>query len=173
MYVRSGGIIFSLPQMQYTTEHPWDKIIVDAFVPTEKKASITRTLYEDDGLSPEYQHDAFRKTPVTMLRDDESFQLVIDKSKGIFQDAISSRDWIIRLNLPQNCSPRNIKVNGRSLELGSSSDITLISQIEPQEAMMPFIGVGSKPRISAGPILELIIHKQNVLEPVQISGKLK
>ena len=67
--------------MQYTTEYPWDKIIVDAFVPLEKKASITRTLYEDDGLSPEYQKDAFRKTPVTIIIDDESFQLVLQEMR--------------------------------------------------------------------------------------------
>ena len=53
IYVRSGGIIFSLPQMQYTAEHPWDKIIVDAFVPVEKNAGATRIFYEDDGLSPD------------------------------------------------------------------------------------------------------------------------
>jgi hypothetical protein len=159
--------------MQYTTEHPWDKIIVDAFVPLEKNACTTRILYEDDGLSPEYQKDAFRKTPVTMLRDEESFQLVIDKSKGTFQGAISSRDWVVRLNLPQNCSPKNIKVNGKNLEPGSSADITLVSQTELQEAVMPFIGMGSKPRTSAGPILELIIHQIDVLEPILISCKLK
>ena len=173
IYVRSGGIIFSLPQMQYTTEHPWDKIIVDAFVPLEKNASTTRTLYEDDGLSPEYQKDVFRKTPVTMLKDEESFQLVIDKSKGNFQGAISSRDWIVRLNLPQNYSLKNITVNSKNLEAGSSADIRLISETEHQESVMPFIGAGSKPRTSAGPILEIIIHQKDVLEPVLISGKLE
>ena len=173
IYVRNGGIVFSLPQMQYTTEHPWDKIIVDAFVPLEKHASTTRTLYEDDGLSPEYQKDAFRKTPVTMLRDGESFQLVIDKSKGTFQGAISSRDWIVRLNLPQNCSLKNIKVNGKNMEPGSSADIRLISQTEQQETVLPFVGAGSKPRTSAGPILELLVHQQDVREPIFILCKLK
>jgi alpha-D-xyloside xylohydrolase len=173
IFVRNGGIVFSLPQMQYTTEHPWDKIIVDAFVPLEKNSSTTRTLYEDDGLSPEYQKDAFRKTSITMFRKEESFQLVIDRSKGTFQGAISLRDWIVRLNLPQNCSPENIIVDGKSMELGSSTDIRLISQTELRETEMPFIGTGSKPRTSAGPILELMIHQKDVLESVLISFKLK
>jgi hypothetical protein len=173
IYVRNGGIVFSLPQMQYTMEHPWSKIIVDAFIPLEKNVSTTRILYEDDGLSPDYQKDAFCKTPVTMVRSEETIQLVIDTKQGNYNGAISSRDWVIRLNLPQNCKPKNIEVNGKKLELGSSDDITLITQAELQETAMPFTGAGSRPRPMTGSILELTIHQKGVREPVQISCKLK
>ena len=173
IYVRSGGIIFSLPQMQFTMEQPWHKIFVDAFVPLEKKTSTTRILYEDDGLSPEYQKDAFCKTLVTMVRNEETIQLVIDKKQGNYNGAISSRDWVVRLNLPQNCKPQNIEVNGKKLEPGSSDEITLITQTELQETAMPLSGPASRPRPLAGPILELIIHQQDVREPVFISCKLK
>ena len=173
IYVRSGGIIFSVPQMQYTMEHPWSKIIVDAFIPLEKNAGTTRTLYEDDGLSPEYQKDAFCKTPVTMARSGESVQLMIDKKQGNYNGAVSSRDWVVRLNVPQNCTPKNIEVNGKKLEPGSSDDITLITQTELREAAMPFTGTGSRPRSMAGPILELTVHQKDVREPVLISCKIQ
>jgi alpha-glucosidase (family GH31 glycosyl hydrolase) len=173
IYVRNGGIIFSLPQMQYITEHPWNTIIVDAFVPLEKNAGTTRILYEDDGLSPDYQKDAFCKTPVTMTKHEETLQLAIDKRQGNYNGAISSREWVIRLNLPQHSTPKNIEVNGKKLEPGSSKDITVITQTELREETMPLRGAGSKPRPSAGQVLELTIHQKDVREPVVMTCTLK
>jgi len=173
IYVRNGGIVFSLPQMQYTTEHPWDKIIVDAFVPIEQKTSTTRVLYEDDGLSPDYQKNAFCKTLVTLSRDNEKIQLFVDKVQGSYRDAISSRDWVIRLNLPEKSKPENIQINGKKLGSNSSYTMNLISEAEQKEDFMPFAGVGSKPRPLAGPILELNIHQQSVQKSIQVSFHLK
>jgi hypothetical protein len=171
IYVRNGGIVLSLPQMQYTTEHPWGKVIVDAFVPLESTSSTTRTLYEDDGLSPAYQKDAFSKTPVTLARNGETIRFVINKRTGNYPGAISSRDWVVRLNLPKNSTPKDIIVNGK--EVGFGSPVALLTQTEEREEAMPFSGPGSRPRVIAGPILELILHQQEVRDSVQISCTLK
>ena len=173
IYVRDGGIIFSLPQMQYTTEQAWNKITVDAFVPAERTLSTTRILYEDDGLSPNYQKDAFCKTLVTLAKNEDEIHFVIDKRQGTYNGEISSRDWVFRLNLPENSKPKNIMVNGKRLELDSSDKAVLITKSELQEETMPFKGFGSKPRPMAGPILELTIHQQDVLKSIQISFILK
>jgi hypothetical protein len=173
IYVRNGGIIFTLPQMQYTTEQAWNKIIVDAFILAEKTISTTRILYEDDGLSPDYQKDAFCKTLVTLAKDENEILFEIGMKRGNYNNAISSRDWVIRLNLPENSKPKNIMVNGKKLELYSSDEAVLITQSELQEETMPFKGAGSRPRPMAGPILELSIHQQDVLKPLQISFTLK
>jgi alpha-glucosidase (family GH31 glycosyl hydrolase) len=173
VYVRNGGIIFSLPQMQYTGEHPWDNVIVDAFVPAEISMKTTRVLYEDDGVSPEYQKEAFCKTPVTLERNGDIIQLVIDKRQGNYSGAITSRDWTIRLNLPQNSAPTDIEVNGKKLVPGSSDAIALITQPELREEAMPFAGVGSKPRTMAGQILEVKVHQKDVGEVVRISCRIK
>ena len=173
IYVRNGGIVFSLPQMQYTTEHEWNKIMIDAFVPREEHGSTTRILYEDDGLSPNYQKGAFCKTPVTLTRNGEKIKFVIDKKQGNYDGALSSRDWVIRLNLPEQRIPKNIVVNGKQVELNSSDEVALITQPELQEDALPFKGAGSRPRSMAGPILELTLHHLNVLESLQISCELK
>jgi hypothetical protein len=173
IYVRTGGIIFSLPQMQYTTEHAWNKIIIDAFVPSEKSVNTTRTLYEDDGLSPEYQKNDFCKTPVTLTRNGEEIQFVIDRKQGSYNGEVSLRDWVIRLNLPKKSNPTNIIVNGKKVKLHSSDDAAFISQFEILEETMPFNGAGSRPRSMAGPILELTLHQQDGLKPVRISCTLQ
>jgi hypothetical protein len=173
VYVRNGGILFTLPQMQYTTERPWNRMIIDAFVPLEKTAYSTRVLYEDDGLSPGYQKGAFCKTPVTLSRDGEGVQLVIHEMQGDYASAVSSRDWVIRLNLPKDGRPENIRVNGKMTEPDSPDGPVLITQAELQEDAMPFTGVGTKPRPMTGPILEMKLHQQNTREPVQVSFQLK
>ncbi len=173
IYVRNGGIIFSLPQMQYTMEHPWNRIIIDAFIPTEKTAGTTRILYEDDGLSPEYQKGAFCKTPVSLTRSEEGIQLVIDKKQGSYNGAISLRDWVIRFNLPENSKPENIEVNGEKLEPNSSDGLKLITETELREEVMPFLGSGRKPRPKAGPVLELTIHQKDVRESIRVSFNVK
>lgn len=173
IYVRNGGIVFSLAQMQYTTEHPWDKVIVDVFVPLEEKAQTTRSLYEDDGLSPDYQKGAFCKTPVSLSRNNENIRLMIDKMQGGYQSARTSRDWIIRLNLPANQQPEDIRINSKMLEANPSAKWTLITEAESQEEAVPFKGIGSRPRSLAGPILELSVSQKNVREAVHVSFKLK
>jgi hypothetical protein len=173
IYVRQGGILFSLPQMQYTTEQAWNKIIIDAFIPEDKIISTTRILYEDDGLSPNYRKDAFCKSPVTLAKTGDEIKFTIDKRQGNYDGAIPVRDWVVRLNLPIKSNPKNIKVNGKMLNLGSPDGADLITQPELQGETMPFKGAGSKPRPMAGPILELTIHQQDVLKPVQISFTLQ
>ncbi|RPI03643.1 MAG: DUF5110 domain-containing protein [Ignavibacteriae bacterium] len=173
IFVRSGGIILSLPQMQYTTEHAWNKIVVDAFVPAGKSTSTTRLLYEDDGVSPDYQKEAFGQTPVTLTSENDKVQLVVDQRQGHYRGAISSRDWVMRLNLPSGRSPGHIQVNGKNVQLNSSKEAVLITQKEPRDDAMPFSGSGSKPRSLSGPILELTVHQQDVYKPLRISFTLR
>jgi hypothetical protein len=173
IYVRNSGILFSLPQMQYTTEHPWDTVIVEAFVPTEKTAGTMRVLYEDDGISPKYQKGIFCKTPVTLSRDEKGIQLKINKMEGKYTGALSSRDWIIRFNLPGDSKPDRIRINGETMKPNSLNTMTIITETELKEDAMPFKGAGSKPRSLAGPILELIIHQKNVRESIRLSFDLK
>jgi hypothetical protein len=173
IYVRTGGIIFSLPQMQYTTEQAWNKILVDAFIPAEKSVKTERIIYEDDGLSPDYVNDAFCKTTATLTKNGDDIQFVIGKRQGKYNGAISVRDWVIRLNLPQQSNPMNIKIDGRKLELNESNEAVLITQSENRNETMPFKGAGSRPRPMAGPILELNIHQQDVMKSFRISFTLK
>jgi hypothetical protein len=172
VYVRNGGIVFSVPQMQVTDEHPWNKVIVDAFVPLENASRITRILYEDDGLSPGYQNGAFCKTPVTLSRNGKKIRLAVHGMQGNFAGAISSRDWVVRLNLPRDGRPENVRIDGRSADPVSPDEPVLITETELQEDAMPFTGAGGKPRSLAGPILEMTLHQGNTREEVHVSFQL-
>jgi len=172
LYVRNGGLVFSLPQMQYTTEHAWDRVIIDAFVPVEDTPRITRILYEDDGLSPDYQQGSFCITPVSQSRKSDEVTLVIGKMKGDYKNALSERNWIIRFNLPPETDPENILINGKSPDDEPSFEQQLFSEPETRKGIMPFKS-GAAPRPEAGSVLEIHLSQQNTRTPIRISFNLK
>jgi alpha-glucosidase len=66
MFVRGGAIIPLGPEMNYVGEKPFDPITFAIY--PDDKGSASTTLYEDDGLSPEYERGAFRRTTVSVNR---------------------------------------------------------------------------------------------------------
>ena len=66
MFVRGGAIIPMGPEMNYVGEKPVDLIIFNIY--PDDKGSASATLYEDDGVSPAYQQQGFRRTSVTARR---------------------------------------------------------------------------------------------------------
>jgi alpha-glucosidase len=66
MFVRGGAIIPLGPEMNYVGEKPFDPITFAIY--PDDKGSASTTLYEDDGLSPEYERGAFRRTTVSVKR---------------------------------------------------------------------------------------------------------
>ena len=171
LYVRNGGIVFSLPQMQYTSEHPWNKIVVDAFVPVQDMQT-SRILYEDDGISPAYQKGAFCKTIIKQSKKGKEVNFTIEAIEGNYEGALSSRDWIIRFNLPSGISSTNILINGKIPDT-VQVNIQLISDVEESADVMPFRGEGSNPRSQAGSILEMYFSHADTKTPLQVSFELK
>jgi hypothetical protein len=110
---------------------------------------------------------------VTLSKDKKGIQFTIDAMKGKYAGALTSRDWVIRLNLPKNSKPENIRINGNKLKSNSPNSITIITETELKEDAMPFKGNGSKTRSLAGPVLELSIHQNNIRESIRISFTLK
>ena len=171
LYSRSGGIIFSLPKMQYSSEYPWDKIIVDAFIPADDMKT-TRILYEDDGISPAYQQGAFCKTEVTQSRTGNNIELIIDTMKGSYEGELTERDWVIRFHLPLNLQPEKILVNGKIPDTNSVKQKIILPD-DAQHIKMPFMGEGSQACATNGSIFEIAFKKQTTRKPVRISFELK
>ncbi|MFZ0064313.1 MAG: TIM-barrel domain-containing protein [Pyrinomonadaceae bacterium] len=64
MFVRGGAIIPAWPEMNYVGEKPVDSITFNIY--PDEKGSASVTLYEDDGVSPAYKQDGFRRTTVSV-----------------------------------------------------------------------------------------------------------
>lgn len=95
MWERVGGLVLLAPDMWHTGERPWDEITVYACLPD--KGSITRTLYEDDGISNDYKKKAFSKTTFTMSRKGNTVTIKISATKGVYTGIPKLRNWKMKL----------------------------------------------------------------------------
>jgi alpha-glucosidase len=66
MFVRAGAIIPTGPALNYVGEKPFDPISFNIY--PDDKGSASVTLYEDDGVSPAYKQNGFRRTAVYAKR---------------------------------------------------------------------------------------------------------
>ena len=159
LYLREGGLIFSLPQMQFTGEHPWETVIVDAIVP-RSDMTVERELYEDDGVSQAYLDGEYCKTGVLMERVNNQIRIQIRPIEGDFSDRIEKRNWVLRLHLPKDTKVETIELNGKQLSLinNTGDDTVPVARLLPPNGTgkeMPFRGQGTRPAPDGGHVLEV------------------
>ncbi len=162
LLARVGGLIILGPDVQYTSEKPWDSLTIEAFVPSAN-GSATRNLYEDDGSTNGYQRGECRTTPVTLTRKGDSVVVDIAVGKGFFKNALASRAWTIRLHMPAGEKFAGLTVNGQP-----KSALTLDPVDGVSLATIPLRGAGSKPVGEAGTVIEVRVPKSAVNKPVKV-----
>jgi len=121
MYARKSGIVFLAPDMQYTSEKPWDPVTIEAFVPS-RDGTVTRDLYEDDGISNDYKTGG-RRTQVTLTRLGSTVKVAIGAAKGTFKGAPDSRQWIVRLHMPKGAFVKS--TDEQQIFLSSKDPVTI------------------------------------------------
>lgn len=94
IYVRAGSIIPFGPEVQYTTEKPWDNLEIRVY-PGDDGAFI---FYEDDGKTYDYEKGAFAEIPFTW--NDAEKTLTIGERNGSYPSMLTKRNFNIRLMSP-------------------------------------------------------------------------
>ena len=89
VFVREGSIIPSGPDKQYFAEKASDPITL--YIYTGANASFN--LYEDDGLTYDYERGAFTHIPITWNEGNRT--LTIGKRQGSFEGMLKSRTFQI------------------------------------------------------------------------------
>lgn len=98
VYVKAGSIIPFGPELQYSTEKRADTITLNIY----GGANALFTLYEDDGISYQYEKGAF--TATTFKYDDISRTITVEDRKGAFKGMIKNR--IFKINLITRHTPK-------------------------------------------------------------------
>ncbi len=132
VFVRLGGLVLSAPQRQSSGTAAWPELVVDAFVPSQDQVQ-TRRLYEDDGISMDYERGACELTEF-MLRQEGAVTEIR------MAPASKARRVTLRIHFPKGARPA---ADGYAV-------------LEHSEGRVPslFSGAGSLPPCGAGPILE-------------------
>lgn len=116
LYVRSGGIIPFGPIMQYRGEKILDEITLYVF-PGEKETTFN--LYEDDGISFDYEQGKFSITNISAKSDTDGIYINIGKSNGSFSGKINDRTW--NMIIHSDKAPENVMVDKECIKSDSWS----------------------------------------------------
>jgi alpha-D-xyloside xylohydrolase len=91
LYVRAGSIVPVGPDMEWCDQKPMDKLRL--YVYAGRDASFT--LYEDDGLSYDYEKGAFSTIPISW--DDAGRTLTIGECSGVYEGMLNERTFTVVL----------------------------------------------------------------------------
>jgi alpha-glucosidase len=116
VYLRAGAIIPMQPPMRYTGEKPVDPLIVNvwplkpASTPLEPGSTSNYSVYEDSGVSVDYQRGVFARTPIKATQTGDTLRVEIGPVQGSYPGMLKTRAYELRL--PADWPPASVTVNG-------------------------------------------------------------
>ncbi len=113
VYVKAGSIVPMQPPMRYTGEKPVDPLIVNVWPLNDGKSS-SYSVYEDSGVSVQYQHGVFAKTPIKATQTGDTLRVEIGPVQGSYPGMRAARGFEVRL--PADWPPASVTVNGVALK---------------------------------------------------------
>jgi alpha-glucosidase len=108
LFVRGGAIIPMQQVVQYTDEAPIDPLTLNIF----PAADSTGALYEDDGLSYEYQQGKYARTQWHGSQTPRQITLEISRREGGY--ALAARSCQLKFNAVER-APQLVRRGGREL----------------------------------------------------------
>jgi alpha-glucosidase len=112
VFVKSGAIIPMQPPMEYTGQKPVDPLILNVW-PLARGTTSSYSVYEDSGVSVDYQHGAFTRLPIKASQKDDTLRVEIGPIEGSFTGMLRNRAYELRL--PADWPPENVSVNGAAV----------------------------------------------------------
>lgn len=95
LYVKAGAIVPTTVVGEFV-EAPFSQIQLNVYEMSEDGVS-TFALYEDDGENLEYLNGKFRTTDISYKKEGTTSTITINPSKGTFENAISEREFSVKL----------------------------------------------------------------------------
>ena len=89
VYIKAGTVMPWGPEVQYTSEKPWDNLEIRVYT----GADGSFTLYEDEGDNYNYENGAFTEIPFAW--DNANHTLTIGKRTGSYDGMLQSRQFRI------------------------------------------------------------------------------
>jgi hypothetical protein len=109
VYLKEGAIVPMQPPVGHTGEKPVDPLIINVW-PLAPGSDSKYSLYEDSGVSVDYQHGAFARTLIKANQTADTLRVEIGPVEGSFPGMIHNRSYELRL--PADWPPERVTVNG-------------------------------------------------------------
>ncbi|MFZ1014233.1 MAG: TIM-barrel domain-containing protein, partial [Terracidiphilus sp.] len=109
VYLKAGAIVPMQPRMLYTGQKPVDPLIVNVW-PLNPGTSSSYSVYEDSGVSVDYQRGVFARTPLHARQTGDTLTVEIGPVEGSYTGMLKTRGYELRL--PADWPPESVTVNG-------------------------------------------------------------
>ena len=112
LYVKAGSIVPIGPDVQYSTEKPWDDLEIRVYA----GANGTFCLYEDEFDNYNYEKGAF--STIDFKWNDKSHSLTINARKGSFDGMIKNRKFrVILIKDGKATDPQTVTYTGKKVSV--------------------------------------------------------
>ena len=117
LFVKRGSIVPMLPVMNYTDEFPADTLILTVYPAQGIEAYFS--LYEDDGVSLDYQSGSFASTEFRQnISANDELNIIINPSLGNYSGKLSERTYLSSIhhmgNMPTSVYKNGTLLSGRN-----------------------------------------------------------
>ncbi len=109
LFVREGAIIPTQPVVQHTSERPDDPVTFTCY---PANLQSTRTYYEDDGISFEYEKGTYSRRTINQWRSLNATTITLSQAKGTFT-AKSTQCFIQVMGV--GGKPKRVALNGKEI----------------------------------------------------------
>ena len=112
LFVPSGAILVSGPEIRYVDELPARELTIDCYAGSDGEF----LLYEDDGTTNAYKDEMFSVIPIFVNDQDEETTITLGQRQGSFEGMILARRFNIRLHLPDRIEEFTVDYKGDMVE---------------------------------------------------------
>lgn len=109
LFVRAGSIIPFLQPADYIEAQDLSKVTLNVY----PDASSTYTLYEDDGISYDYENGKIATTEFECVKSDSRIQLTINPTSGTYDGMPTLRSYTIKMAVDKK--PTQVLLNGNPI----------------------------------------------------------
>lgn len=120
LYVRGGWVLPMQPYTPRPATTPLNTLVMRVY-PSDRDATNTFTLYEDDGISLDYLKGEFATTDLTYSQNGNKARVTVSSANGTYPGMVKTRDFVVQLFMIKENSP--IFVNGVQVIPTFDSDI--------------------------------------------------
>ena len=143
LFVKSGSIIPTQPNVSYSDEKPLDSLIIDIYGRERSQFN----LYEDDGITLDFKDGAFAWTPVECRPAKGQTRITVGPTKGRYSGQPLSRAYAFVLHGYNK--PHSVSLDGRILKQGER-------------------GIQSWSWDPSGSRLTIIVGRQSIRKPLTV-----
>lgn len=149
VFVKAGAIIPSQQVVQYTGQAPIDPITFTVY-PTELQS--TRTYYEDDGISFDYENGKYFKRTLNQWNSAGATTLTVSKAEGAFNPPPRT---LVAKFMDVAASPKSVEAGGKAIKQIELKDWTSVKEgwtydAEKQIVTLKLVGSREEMRIMVG-----------------------